>query len=126
MQNSFFTAINCMDGRVQLPVIHYLQKRFDVEYVDAITEPGPNRILAEKADAEKLRSIFERVTLSLEQHHSKGIAVIGHHDCAGNPASENDQKAHLSQAVQTLQQHYRNTDIIGIWVDSNWEVHQIF
>lgn len=37
-----------MDGRVQLPVIKYLQDRFKVQYVDTITEPGPNLILAEQ------------------------------------------------------------------------------
>ena len=39
---SFCTAINCMDGRVQLPVIRFLQERFKVDYVDVISEPGPN------------------------------------------------------------------------------------
>ena len=43
----FYTVINCMDGRVQLPVIKYLQKRFNVEYVDSITEAGPNLVLSE-------------------------------------------------------------------------------
>ena len=40
----FFTTIKCKDGRVQLPVISYLQKRFNVQYVDSITEPGPNQM----------------------------------------------------------------------------------
>jgi hypothetical protein len=122
---SFFTAINCMDGRVQLPVIKYLQERYKVEFVDVITEPGPNRILAENSDNDKLRSIFERVAISIEKHKSKGIAIIGHHDCAGNPASEAEQKEHLDQAVEILRQQYGNTEIIGLWVDSNWEVHQV-
>jgi len=38
----FCTAVNCMDGRVQLPVINYLKERFSANYVDMITEPGPN------------------------------------------------------------------------------------
>ncbi|MGI9568583.1 MAG: carbonic anhydrase, partial [Desulfobulbia bacterium] len=32
----FCSVISCMDGRVQLPVIRYLQKRFNVDYVDSI------------------------------------------------------------------------------------------
>ncbi len=47
---SFCTTINCMDGRVQLPVIKYLQKHFNVDYVDSITEPGPNLILAKQTN----------------------------------------------------------------------------
>ena len=122
---TFFTAINCMDGRVQLPVIKYLQKRFNVEYVDTITEPGPNRILAENTDTDKLRSIFERVTISIEKHHSQGIAIVGHFDCAGNPALEDEQKTHLDQAVQLLRKQFQGVDIVGLWVDSRWEVHQV-
>ena len=41
---SFYTTINCMDGRVQLPVISYLMERFGVQYVDAITGPGPGTL----------------------------------------------------------------------------------
>ena len=50
MAEKFATAVNCMDGRVQKPVIEYLQKSFGVDYVDMVTEPGPNKILAEGKD----------------------------------------------------------------------------
>ena len=43
----FCTAVNCMDGRVQLPVISYMMDRFGADCVDVISEPGPNRIIAE-------------------------------------------------------------------------------
>ena len=43
----FCTAINCVDGRVQVPVINYLKKRFKVDYVNVVSEPGPSKILAE-------------------------------------------------------------------------------
>lgn len=45
---SFCTVINCIDGRVQMPVNQYMQQRFKVKYVDTITEPGPNLILVRK------------------------------------------------------------------------------
>ncbi|GAB4379897.1 MAG: hypothetical protein Kow0042_29680 [Calditrichia bacterium] len=47
----FCTAINCLDGRVQLPVIQHLKKRFKVDFVDVITEPGPNLILSEQKNS---------------------------------------------------------------------------
>ena len=34
--SSFCTAVTCIDGRVQLPVIHYLTRRFHVEFVDIV------------------------------------------------------------------------------------------
>ena len=45
---SYCTVINCMDGMVQLPAINYLKERFEVDYVDSITGPGPNLILAQQ------------------------------------------------------------------------------
>ena len=45
---NFCTVINCMYGRVQLPVNKYLQKRFNVEFVDTITEAGPVFIISDK------------------------------------------------------------------------------
>ena len=43
----FCTAINCMDGRVQPPVIRHLQGRFNAE-VGSITGPGPDLLLAKR------------------------------------------------------------------------------
>ena len=121
----FCSVINCMDGRVQLPVIRYLQKRFNVDYVDSITEAGPNLILTEAKKASSTQAIFERLKISVENHHSVGVAIVGHHDCAGNPASKNEQILHLQKAIQSIRQQYENLPVIGLWVDKNWEVHEI-
>ena len=43
---SFCTVISCIDGRVQLPVITYLQNRFGVKFVDNVTEAGPVGVLS--------------------------------------------------------------------------------
>lgn len=40
----FATTINCMNGRVQIPVIDYMKSKYGVDYVDMVTEPGPNKI----------------------------------------------------------------------------------
>jgi hypothetical protein len=67
---SFATAINCMDGRTQIPVIDYIRKKYKVDYVDMITEPGPIRILAENTDKPTIESIKRRVAISTEKHIS--------------------------------------------------------
>ncbi len=121
----FCTVINCMDGRVQLPVNRYLQKRFNVKYVDSITEAGPNLILSEEKSITSIQSIFERLKISIKNHNSVGIAIVGHHDCAGNPAPQNDQIIHIQKAIQFLRQQYENIEIIGLWIDKNWEVHEV-
>jgi hypothetical protein len=114
-----------MDGRVQLPVIRYLQDRFHVEYVDSITEPGPNLILSSQTDQTSVQSILRRVSISVEKHASVGIALVGHHSCAGNPATEKEQQRHLIAGVQFLRVHYRGIPVIGLWVDEKWKVHEV-
>ena len=121
----FCTVINCMDGRVQLPVIMYLQKRFNVEYVDSITEPGPNLILSEQKNSVSIQSILERLKISIERHNSVGVALVGHHDCAGNPAPPDDQLSQIQKAINFLRQKYKKIVIIGLWVDESWKVHEV-
>ncbi|MFP4028421.1 MAG: carbonic anhydrase [Candidatus Brocadiia bacterium] len=121
----FCTAINCMDGRVQLPVIRYLQKRFSVPHVDSITEPGPNLILAEQKDLTLVHSIIERASISVEKHKSVGIALAGHYDCAGNPAGKIAQIEHIEKGVTYLQSEFDNAEVTGLWVGASWEVQEI-
>ncbi|TFG48089.1 MAG: hypothetical protein E4H40_05280 [Candidatus Brocadiia bacterium] len=122
---SFCTVINCIDGRVQLPVIKYLQERFDVDYVDSITEPGPNLILAQQTNVDIVESIFNRLKISVNHHGSVGIAVAGHYDCAGNPATKKEQAVHTLDAIRFIKSRYSDLEIIGLWVDENWEVSEL-
>ena len=122
---NFCTTINCMDGRVQLPVIQYLQKRFHVSYVDSITEPGPNLILAEQTHADLVRSIYNRLKISVRQHGSVGVAVVGHYDCAGNPSTQSEQTSQTIKSVRAIRQEYSDIEILGLWVDENWQVFEV-
>ena len=121
---SFCTTINCMDGRVQLPVIKYLQEKFDVDYVDSITEPGPNLILAQQTNVDIVESIFNRLKISVNHHGSVGIAVVGHYDCAGNPATKEQQTVHTLDSIRCIKSRYSDLEIVGLWVDENWEVSE--
>ena len=59
------TCLNCMDGRVQLPVIAWIKANYPVDFVDVITEAGMDRVLAKQEDiSEVLRSIKVSVTLN--------------------------------------------------------------
>ena len=119
---SFCTAVNCMDGRVQLPVIRYLQEQHGVLYVDVITEAGPVRTLAEPADSEIKRSILERVGVSITAHGSKLIAIVAHADCAGNPTREDEQRRQLARSVEYVAEEFPTASVIGLWVDDSWSV----
>lgn len=114
-----------MDGRVQEPVINFLKKRFNAEYVDSITEAGPNLILSENRETVLIESILDKLNISVEKHGSAGIAVAGHYDCAGNPSSQNEQALHIKKSIQFLKQNYKDIEIIGLWVDKDWRVHEL-
>lgn len=121
-EGKFATAINCMDGRTQLPVNEWMKKEYKVDYVDTITEPGPNKILAENKDAESIR---RRVLISVNRHGSKHIAIVGHYDCAGNPVEKNAQLNHIAQAIKTVESWDLNAKVTGLWVDENWKVYKV-
>jgi hypothetical protein len=121
----FATAINCMDGRVQRPVFDYILTQYGVDYVDMITEAGPDRILAENMDETTIASIRQRVEISVFKHHSQLIAVAGHCDCAGNPVDEEIQQKHLRDAVEFVRTWRLPVEVIGLWVDENWQATRI-
>jgi len=122
---NFVTAINCMDGRVQIPVIYWMKKRYKVEYVDMITEPGPNKILAENTNSTLTNSIKQRVEISVNKHRSNIIAIIGHHDCAGNPSDKNTQMTQLADSVKIIKSWNLPAEVISLWIDEDWIVHKI-
>ena len=58
-----------MDGRVQLPVLKYIIAEYGIDYVDMITMPGPNRILAAVA-------ISKSMTAPLSDKHYKRLVQL--------------------------------------------------
>ncbi len=117
----FVTAINCMDGRVQEPLIRWAKENFGAEYVDMITEAGPDGILA-RTDHE---SILRRVSISIEKHGSRVIIVAGHHDCAGNPVSDDKHLDDIRMSVERLKRHFNGVDVVGVWIDSTGSVERL-
>lgn len=121
----FATAVNCMDGRVQEPVTKYLKTNFDVDYVDMITELGPDKIIAEDSERYKLNSIKQRLDISINKHASTIIAMVGHSGCYGNPVEKNAQIAQILQSSATLKNWYPDTQIIPLWIGEDWLVEPI-
>lgn len=122
---SFCTAINCMDGRVQLPVNTYLEDYFGAKFVDTVTEAGPAGILAREPDSPAAASIFSRVDISVEAHHSVGIAVIAHAQCAGNPVPDAQQAEEIIAAARLVQARYPVKEVLALWIDADWTVSRL-
>lgn len=123
-KRKFVTALNCMDGRVQIPVIEFLKRKYKADYVDMITEPGIDKILAEN-NKKILPWIKEKIKISVKKHNSKIIAVIGHADCAGNPVSKETHIEQIKKGMKIIKLMKLSIKIIGLWVNENWEVEVV-
>lgn len=121
---TFFTSVGCMDGRVQEPVLAFGRKIFGVKYADMITEAGLVGLLSRGVNTipplgwkEFVNSLKSKILISLEKHHSKGIVIHGHEDCAGNPVSDSQHKKDVLKAAKTIGKLIqKDTQIIPVFV----------
>ncbi|MFH1373423.1 MAG: carbonic anhydrase [bacterium] len=123
---TFVTAINCMDGRTQVPVNDWMKASFDADYVDTITEPGPDGILSDRNHS-LVTSIKDRVLISVQKHHSEVVAIVAHGDCAGNPVSKDEHLIMLRRAVDTIAGWKLNVTVVGLWLEeTDWQVQEVY
>lgn len=116
------TCLNCMDGRVQLPVITWIKENFPVDFVDVITEAGMDGVLAAQEDISEIqRSIKVSVTLN----KSTRLFVVGHHDCRGNPVQEARHCEDIARAVRRIAPLWPAQEVVGLWVNARWQVERI-
>lgn len=120
----FGTVINCMDGRVQDPVAHWLREAYHLDYVDTITEPGADRVLAE-GTPEQLAALLVKARISAQAHGSQVIAVVGHDDCAGNPVPPAEHHIQIRRAAQEVRGWGIFSEVLGLWVDRAWRVEVV-
>ncbi|MEA4825719.1 carbonic anhydrase [Clostridium sp. JNZ J1-5] len=125
MKEEFAAAISCIDGRAQQPVIDYMKNKYGIKYLDMITEPGPNKIVADQQDITVINSIKRKLDISIGVHGSKVIAVVGHYDCAGNPVGEEEHIRYIKSAVNNVKEWGLNVEVIGLWVNHEWQVIEI-
>ncbi len=127
VSETFFTSIGCMDGRVQEPVAQFGRKKFDAKYPDTITEAGLVGILSKLEVEDKVfESIkYKSAVVSVGKHHSKGIIVHGHQECAGNPVDDETQKKEILASAEFIKKLIPNIPVIPVFVvrgENGWEV----
>jgi carbonic anhydrase len=123
--DTFATAINCMDGRVQAPVTEWMQRTFGVTFVDMITAPGPIKVLTGH-DPMTAENIRQRTELSVHKHGSRVVALVAHADCAGNPVTKEESLEQLKAGIEVVRDWELPVTIAGLWVDfPEWNVEQL-
>lgn len=124
---TFFTSAGCMDGRVQKVIAGFGREKFGAEYPDTVTEAGLVGLLAKQdIDQELLKSLLFKIRdVSLNMHHSKGIIVHGHAECAGNPVSDERQKDDIRRSVAVISSFVTSVPVIGVFAHRNASHHWV-
>jgi len=116
----FATALNCIDGRTQIPVIQKMKTDFAVDFVDLFTWRGMDKAISE-GTPDFLNELKNSVALSVEVRPTQLIAIAGHHDCIGNPTSEAIHKRQIRESIRIIQSWNFPVDVIGLWVNRDWK-----
>ena len=133
LSESFFTIVGCMDGRVQGVVAEFGRNKFGAKYPDTITEAGlVGKLARDEQNQTLLDSIKNKLDISLQKHHSKGIIVHGHQECAGNPVSDDKHKDDIRKSVQKIKSLINSSvPVIGVFAKRSsgnptaWEAEKI-
>jgi len=130
---TFFTTVGCMDGRAQGVVAEFGRRKFGARYPDTITEAGlVGKLSQDLPDQIFLDSIKNKLDISLEKHHSLGIVVHGHQECAGNPVDDERHKDDIRKSVQAIRSLINSSvPIVGVFAkrpsgkSSKWEIEEV-
>ena len=125
MNFRFGTAINCIDGRTQEPVISFMKQKYNIDGVDMVTFPGVDGIISNRENSDEIEIIRRAVSISIEKHRSHIIAVIGHFDCAGNPGDKEHHYAHVRAAVHEVSSWNFDAQVAGYYVNDKQQVEQV-
>ena len=125
MNFKFGTAINCIDGRTQEPVIDFMKQKYGIDGVDMVTFPGVDGVASSLGNFNTIALIRNAVSISIEKHGSRIIAVVGHFDCAGNPGNKEHHYAHIGKAVQQVSSWKFDAEIVGLYVNDNWQIDEV-
>jgi hypothetical protein len=125
MNFKFGTAINCIDGRTQEPVIDFMKQEYGIDGVDMVTFPGVFGIISYLGNFNTIALIRNAVSISVERHGSRIIAVVGHFDCAGNPGNREHHYAHIRKAVQQVSSWNFDAKIVGFYVNDKWQIEEV-
>lgn len=122
--HKFGTAINCMDGRVQEPVLKWMKEKFGLDYVDTITELGPDGVIT-RGETERIETIKYRLDISIHKHGSTVVVIAGHFNCAGNPVDREEHYAEIKKSLDIIRSWNLPVEVHGVWVNRNWVAEEV-
>lgn len=119
IEGGFAVVLNCIDGRVQRPLADWARERYDVDYADAVTEPGIDAVLA-LGDPAAREALLDKICVSRLAHLACYLVIAGHHDCAANPVPRSVHEEHVRSAVGYLRTALPGFRVDGVFLDETW------
>src|SRR3989344_2265011 len=129
VRETFFTVVGCMDGRVQYVIARFGREKFDAEFPDTITEAGIVGLISNNPEQKFVENLEFKLLVSIEKHHSKGILVDGHQECAGNPVDDERHKEDVRKSVEFIRELIEDkVPVTGVFVvrdGDSWKAEEI-
>ena len=97
----------------------------DIDGVDMVTFPGVDGIISSSGISDAIALIRKAVSISIEKHGSRIIAVVGHFDCAGNPGNREHHYANIGKAVQQVSSWNFDVEIVGLYVNDKRQIEEV-
>jgi hypothetical protein len=87
-----------------------------VQYVDMITEPGIDRVLAEDKP-NRIAAVVKKLRTSITVHQVSIVAVAGHFECAANDANFEKHSEQIKISVDLISSWRFGIRIVGLYVN---------
>jgi carbonic anhydrase-like protein len=101
---------------------------YDIDGVVLVKFPGVDGILSsskEQRSEEVIELIRSAVSISAQKHGSHIIAVVGHHDCAGNPGDSEHHNNDIRSAMREISSWNFTGQIVGLCVNDKRQIEVV-
>ncbi|MCK9152130.1 carbonic anhydrase [Methanobacterium alcaliphilum] len=120
LNGKFAACLNCIDGRVQLPVINWITSTYNIDFIDMITEPGMDGFLVDSES--ELKPLLDKLNIAIKVHDCEEIFIVAHEDCAANPVDFKTHAPNLKIASEKIKDVASKCKVICIYVYLNGNV----
>ena len=102
----YAVAVVCADGRIHQDEVHFnkaLRDHLGVDLVDVLAVAGPDGVTKPGRENEA-EALAKNIQVLIGAHHPLVVAFVGHYNCAGNPAEDEQHDAD----VQTTMMQFKD------------------
>jgi carbonic anhydrase len=102
-----------------------MKKNYNIDGVDMVTFSDAEGLSSNGDPSEEIAIITRAVSISIEKHGSRIIAVVGHYDCAGNPGDREHHYMHIRRAMREVSSWNLHAQVIRLYVNDKREIEEV-